>query len=108
MSYSLEDFFEEKLLPGLKQLFSSKQENITEEFFKILENAVNENEKFARKLLCTVIPEEDYPTVDDFIKKCFNLCYDYDDSKELRKIEYSNNGAKIVVDYKGLEQELEG
>ena len=28
MSYSLEDFFEEKLLPELKQLFSSKQEAI--------------------------------------------------------------------------------
>jgi hypothetical protein len=118
MSYSFDDFFEEYVVPKLTELFKdpdfAKGEDVNKEisdrFFDILRSSIHmqyRGEDFARKLIEVASdPDGEGLSPDQSIKRFFNQKY-ADVDLELRKIEYSSNGAIINVDYRGEMEEQE-
>lgn len=108
MSYSFSDFFENELEPSLKELLSkecSTEDDRSDIFLRILGNAFSGKDKFSYILIKKIIdPYEENNSIEDAIKDFF-YHINYSDDAELRKIEYSRNGAVIKVDYQPREEE---
>ena len=116
MSYSVEEFFDEYMLPELRKAL--KEESLTEDnvlyidyldrFIKALKRNLSlttsqRGADFSKKILEAIInPDDDPMDTDQFIKKCFCL---HDSEKSIRKLEYSTDDSIIKADFIKREKE---
>jgi hypothetical protein len=115
MSYSLEDFFEEQVVPELERVLEEFKKgdfskSVIDEFFNVLRGAIqrsNRGDDFAGRLLDVAVDTNNEGlTPDQYLKKCFERYSEI----ELRKVEYTNpDGSIVSVNYRGEfeEQELQ-
>ena len=107
MSYSFDDFFEEKLMPALKELLVERdpppEESLANKFLSILGSKLHEVYRFNGIVLKAIInPYQMNLSTHDLLRKIFDYI---SDEAELRKIEYSEGDTIISVNYHGTEEE---
>lgn len=116
MSYSFEDYFEDKIVPEMNKLFnnySQEKENkkinepyISDMFLSILKVGTEHyirGEDFSKRLLRVAIKDHEDLTPEEFIKKCFYLYYG---DMTLRKIEYvAKDDSLVNINYNGIQEE---
>lgn len=124
MGYSEHDWFEDFLLPNLKEVMDSikkKEENkdapydpkvpyvySLDEFINAIKNALNhqENDKFVSQMLLAILnPGDENMDTSDIVKAAFDK-YSLWENYILQKIEYrKNNFTTVVVNYQDYEKE---
>jgi hypothetical protein len=100
MGYSLDDFFDEHILPKLKALISDGSPDKFEKFIDIIRNSsgTRRSEDFFGWLIdASANPSCEQMSTHLFIQTIFNYVRD---NVELLSIEYKEDGAQVSVDYR--------
>jgi len=110
MGYSMEDMFNDEILPKLREITDPRLEEANvmsspaEEFLELIQHtlrgASSQGDNFARFLIKAVVDRfEEDSGLEQKIRTCFDLLAE---ECTLRKLEYSNpEGAIVSVDYRG-------
>lgn len=100
MGYSLDDFFNDHILPGLKELVSDDNPYKFEKFLSIIKGSAEKtrSEDFYGLLIdaCTD-PLDEKISTHSFIQNIFIKCL-Y--NSELRYLEYKEDGAIVSADFR--------
>lgn len=119
MSYSIDDWFEEKFLPEFSKLFKEiekfQKDNINDVnsetsydiFIKFFENFFSSKEygrknDFVSKILKILLNEEDKTGIHSSIRNCFEHLTNSDEEKELISLEYRDGFDKIKCEFNKL------
>lgn len=122
MGYSEHEWFEDFLLPNLKEVIDSvkkKEENkdvpyvysySLDEFINAIKNALNrqENDKFVSQMLLAILnPGDENMDISDIVKAAFDK-YSLWEDYTLQKMEYRKNiFTTVTVNYQDFEKESE-
>jgi hypothetical protein len=104
VSYSFGDFFDDKILPRLKDL-KKDDSDASDKFLQIMREAFgdNQNDSFVRWVVTAIVnPHQEETTSDRLLRQLFNLLQE---EMELRKVEYTDGNAVIKVNYNGISEE---
>lgn len=105
MGYSVDEWFDEEILPELKKLVQKDpaENDILLDFFRVLKSVIGrsmaQGDTFAGYLINNIIHPDDEPSdmVAD-LRKCF-LALTSDDDRELLSVSYRQGDAVVNIDY---------